>query len=89
MMPMRIDDAATAWARADRIADDRAAELLNLERLIARISGPVSSELARALEVAQRDLTDACQLEGQAEEDLREVARGMLDVHVVTPKHGP
>jgi hypothetical protein len=84
-----LHDAATKWARADRVADDRAAELLNLERLIARISSPVPPELVRAREIAQRDLTDACQLEGQAEEDLREAARKLLDVHVVTPHGDP
>jgi hypothetical protein len=80
----QINRAATAWARADRIADDRTAELQNLDQLIAQMKRPIPPELAMAREAVRREVGDACRLEGQAEDDLRDAARKLLDVHVVT-----
>lgn len=82
----RLHDVALAWARADRAADDRAAELRNLDSLIAQMSGAIPAGLAQARASAQQALTHACQFEACAEEALHEVARTTLDLHFPVPE---
>lgn len=85
----QINRAAVAWARADRIADDRVAELRNFDEIIAQMKRPIPDEIVAAREDLNREVQDACKLEGQAEDDLRDAARRILDVHVVTVPEDP
>ncbi len=71
--------AAQAWARADRAADDRAAEIAGIERAILNIERPVPAALVTAKERASEALRDACQAEATAEHAFREAARALLD----------
>lgn len=71
-------DAAIAWARADRAADDRAADLHGLDRLITFAERPVLAELLDKQEQAQVDLRVACQVSDDAEHAMKEAARAEL-----------
>lgn len=75
--PLR--DAALAWARADRAADDRAAELHGVERAIASAGRPIPPELLAARARAADALTRACKLEGVELERFHEIARELLE----------
>jgi hypothetical protein len=74
--------AASTWARADRAADDRAADLQGLEHVIALAARPVPREIQAAREAAAVALREACQAEGQAEHELKEAARRLLETEI-------
>lgn len=74
-----LRDAALSWARADRAADDRAAELHGVERAIAGAGVPTPPELLAARARAVEALGRACKLEGSELERFHEVARALLD----------
>ncbi len=70
--------AISEWARADRVADDRAADLQGIERAIALAGPPIPAELVTARERAAIVLREACQAEEKAEHAMREAARLLL-----------
>jgi hypothetical protein len=74
-----LEHAAVAWARADRVADDRTADVQGIERVIAASKRPVPKELLAARQSAQDALSEACKAEGAAEHELREAATRLLD----------
>lgn len=79
-MVASVCESAIAWARADRDADDRAADLQGLERAIANAGTPVPIELLNARARAADALRAACQLEERAEYEWKERAHTLLEL---------
>lgn len=78
-MTHTICELARAWAAADRAADDRAADIQGLERVIA-LEDRLTPELKARRSAALAALREACQAENAAEEALQDAARGLLDL---------
>lgn len=74
-----LELAAVEWARLDRAADDRAADLQGIERAIANSDRPIPRELLAARALAGDALRIACQEEGHAVERLHAIAKQILD----------
>lgn len=78
-------EALRAWARADRDADDRAADINGIERAIGLASRPLPSELLSQREFASAALREACRAEEIARSRLNELAHRLLENEPVAP----
>ena len=75
---------ALAWAKADRVADDRCADLGCAERTFVKAAASNLTKQQRALLSADRDgaviaFRQACVVEHNAAEAMMEAARKLLD----------
>jgi len=79
----RLESTALRWARADRMADDCAAETNRLKNAVTAAlaeHGRITEGLNREREAAEQALINAVDVEGTACEEFHEAARKLLDV---------